>query len=330
MATEDDETFGAWAREWLETSIHLKPRTRVDYEGVLRTRLLPVFGDMAVRDISQRRIRRFMADRIEAGDSPGSARNAFALLRNILNGARGSGLIEVNPCVGVRMPRMVRREMLFLDAAQVLALSRAIADPYGPMVLFAAYTGARAGEIAALRARRIDFDKARVEIRESLADVNGHMIVGPTKTYGTRQLALPPFLVEVLREHVEQQGRSGDDLVFTSRRGQPLRQNVFMARYFKPAVKRAGLPSGLRFHDLRHTCVALLIEQGAHPRAIMERLGHSTIEVTLGRYGHVFPSLDAGVVDGLQRSYEAASRTDSGSGGPRQELASRARGTGEA
>lgn len=306
------ERFDDWAREWLETSIHLKPRTRVDYEGVLRTRLLPAFGDMELRDISQRQIRRFMADRIEAGDAPGTARNAFALLRSILNSARGAGLVDTNPCLGVRMPRMVRQEMLFLDASQVLVLSRAIAEPYGPMILFAAYTGARAGEIGALRVRRIDFDKATVEICESLADVNGRMIVGPTKTYGTRKLALPPFLVEELVRHVERQGATGDDLVFTSRRGQPLRHNVFMVRYFKPAVKRAGLPPGLRFHDLRHTCVALLIEQGAHPRAIMERLGHSTIEVTLGRYGHVFPSLDAGVVDGLQRTFEQASQPDGG------------------
>ncbi len=79
-----------------------------------------------------------------------------------------------------------------------------------------------------------------------------------------------------------------------------------MIRYFKPAVRRAGLPDGLRFHDLRHTCVALLVAQGAHPRAIMERLGHSSIEVTLGRYGHLFPSLDAGLVDGLQQAYEAS------------------------
>lgn len=61
----------------------------------------------------------------------------------------------------------------------------------------------------------------------------------------------------------------------------------------QPAVVRAGLPNGTRFHDLRHTYAAFLIAEGAHPRAIMERMGHSTINVTLGTYGHLFPAIDA-------------------------------------
>ena len=73
-------------------------------------------------------------------------------------------------------------------------------------------------------------------------------------------------------------------------------------RYFKPATLEAGL-DGLRFHDLRHTCAALLIAQGAHPRAIMERLGHSSVTVSLDRYGHLFPSLDEALTEGLQTTW---------------------------
>ena len=71
-------------------------------------------------------------------------------------------------------------------------------------------------------------------------------------------------------------------------------------RHFKPAVRRAGLPDETRFHDLRHTCAALLIALGAHPKAILERLGHSSITVTLDRYGHPFPSLDEAPTTGLE------------------------------
>ena len=71
-------------------------------------------------------------------------------------------------------------------------------------------------------------------------------------------------------------------------------------RHFKPAVRRAGLPDETRFHDLRHTCAALLIALGAHPKAILERLGHSSITVTLDRYGHLFPSLDEALTAGLE------------------------------
>ena len=62
--------------------------------------------------------------------------------------------------------------------------------------------------------------------------------------------------------------------------------------YFKPAVRQAGLPESTRFHDLRHTFAAILIDQGAHPRAMMERLGHSSINGTLGTYEHLLPGLD--------------------------------------
>jgi site-specific recombinase XerD len=69
---------------------------------------------------------------------------------------------------------------------------------------------------------------------------------------------------------------------------------------------RAGLPTGLRFHDLRHTAVALLVDQGAHPLAVRERLGHSSITTTMDRYGHLFPSLDESLTEGLDRAHTEA------------------------
>lgn len=81
-------------------------------------------------------------------------------------------------------------------------------------------------------------------------------------------------------------------------------KNVYN-RTFKPAVRTAGLPERTRFHDLRHTCAALCIALGAHPKAIQERLGHSSITVTLDRYGHLFPKLDEALTarpDELHRS----------------------------
>jgi integrase len=66
------------------------------------------------------------------------------------------------------------------------------------------------------------------------------------------------------------------------------------------------LPQPTRFHDLRHSCAALLIAEGAHPKAIMEWLGHSSIQVTLGTYGHLFPNLEASLVDALDDVYQGA------------------------
>jgi integrase len=75
---------------------------------------------------------------------------------------------------------------------------------------------------------------------------------------------------------------------------------------FKPALTKAGLSRSVRFHDLRHTCAALCIALGAHPKAIQERLGHSSITVTLDRYGHLFPKLDEALTDRLDELHSDA------------------------
>jgi Phage integrase family len=94
--------------------------------------------------------------------------------------------------------------------------------------------------------------------------------------------------------------------VFSAPDGGPLRHRNFYRRRFPPAVAEAGLPEGTRFHDLRHTCAALLIAQGAHPLAVMQRLGHSSITVTMNTYGHLFPELDEALTQGLDAAYRAA------------------------
>jgi integrase len=105
--------------------------------------------------------------------------------------------------------------------------------------------------------------------------------------------------------------RASNDLVFTSSRGEPLRHSNFYARHYGPAVIRAGLPEGTRFRDLRHSYAALLIAKGAHTRAIMERMVHSMIQVTLGTYGHLFSSLEEALTDALDDVYRRTEPTRS-------------------
>jgi integrase len=111
----------------------------------------------------------------------------------------------------------------------------------------------------------------------------------------------------MLAEHL---GIGGDPnaLVFTSPRGLPVRHDLFYARHFKPAVRRA-LPAnkhGLRFHDLRHTCASLSIAAGVDPKLISARLGHSSITITLDRYGHLFPSVEEALAEKLDAAFAAA------------------------
>jgi integrase len=84
-----------------------------------------------------------------------------------------------------------------------------------------------------------------------------------------------------------------------------MRHSNFYQRIFKPTVRQT-LPEhlhGVRFHDLRHSNAALLIAEGGHPKAIQQRLGHSSVTVTLDRYGHLFPSLDDALADALNATY---------------------------
>jgi integrase len=97
--------------------------------------------------------------------------------------------------------------------------------------------------------------------------------------------------------------------VFTAPKGGPLRHHNFYQRLFCPALARAGLPEQIRFHDLRHTCASLLIAQGAHPKAIQAHLGHSSIQVTMDRYGHLLPDVLEHLADRLDAA-RATARTN--------------------
>jgi integrase len=123
---------------------------------------------------------------------------------------------------------------------------------------------------------------------------------GSTKTHQARTVAIPNSLNNELRRHIEDfVGQDRNALVFTSPQGEPLRLPNFRRRVWWAALDRAGIPRSVRIHDLRHTCASLLIAQGAHPKAIQQHLGHSTISVTLDRYGHLFPDEQDRVADAL-------------------------------
>jgi integrase len=130
----------------------------------------------------------------------------------------------------------------------------------------------------------LDLLRGRLEVRGSLAEVGGRIVEGPTKTRKARTVVIPRFLASMLAEHLPKYASGG--YVFSSRDGGPVRHRNFMHRHYDPAVARAELVEGLRFHDLRHTCAALLIASGAGLQEVKEHPGHS-IRTTSDRYGHL-------------------------------------------
>jgi integrase len=234
------------------------------------------------------------------------------------------------------------KEMLFLAAPEVAAVAEAIDPHYRVLVYTAAYSGLRAGELGALRRRDIDLLHGKLKVTRALKDVNTSseniapedkgLIFGPTKTGKARVVGIPRFLVAMLTDHLESIPADLDALVFTSPEGGPLRHGNFYRRHFKPTVRRRYcddcgsnvrkdarrcpkcegsnlayvLPAekrGLRFHDLRHTCAALLIAANAHPKAIQDHLGHRDIQTTFNVYGHLLPSAREALAAALDTAY---------------------------
>lgn len=279
---------------------HLKPKTRLDYGVTLRRHVLPALGTAPVAMIDRAAMKRFTNDLASAGARPDVVRIAVQVARHVLAVAVEGGALKANPATALRLARPRKPEMLYLNPEQVQALAETIVKPYGTLIRFAAYTGIRAGEIGALRVKSIDFVRGSVEVAESVSDVAGKLIVGPTKTYANRHVPVPRSLLDELQLHLGDRIQDRDALVFTAREGGPLRHGNFYRSYFKTAVRAAGLPERLRFHDLRHTYATFCIASTADPYAVMKRMGHSSITVTYDTYGHMFPERDAEITDRLE------------------------------
>lgn len=314
------ELFGEWADSWLATIADRKPKTRESYEAIVHKHLRPRFGPAPISAIDYPTVLAFVAELREAGVAAKTVRNIRDVLRLILKLAVRSGALKTNPVEDVSVGRTHRAEMVFLDPDQIMDLAREVAKPppryrrgerrvdgypdYGLFVRFAAFTGLRAGELVGLRVKDLQLMSRRVHVHQSASEAYGQLQIVATKTYERRSVPIPKSLIDDLTEQVA--GKSQDEFVWQSPQGGPFRYSNWMKRHFKPAVERSVAPDATRFHDLRHTYAAMLIAQGAHPRAIMERMGHSTITVTLDNYGHMFPKLDETLDTALDNVYQAS------------------------
>ena len=281
--------LGEWAERWYATTAGLKPGTRRTYRQLLDRQILSTFRDAPLAGIDPLAVREWLAAMVETGLSPSRIRNAHQVLGQVLAAAVEGGRLARNPARGVRLPRIVRREMTFLDAAEVERLAEAIAAPYGTLVHFAAWTGLRAGELAALKVKRLDLLRGACEVVESATEVDGRLEWGTTKGHERRTVRLPRFLCDELGAYLANRPHGPEDLVFTMPHGGPLREAKLLERYVKPAAAAADLPASLRVHDLRHTAASLMIRQGGTVLAVSKTLGHKSAAMTLDRYGHLWP-----------------------------------------
>src|SRR5919112_85039 len=261
-------TVGQWSETWMAGRVHLKPKTLSSYRSLLATRVLPTWNTVPLT----------------------RTRQAYHLLSSMLDDAVRDNRLARNPATGVGLPRLPRSDRRYLTHQQLADL----ADGCGPhrlMVLVAGYTGLRWGELTGLRVRRVQPLRGRIDVVEAVTEVDGEMVFGTPKTHQHRSVVVPRFLREDLGRQLA--GKAPTDPVFASRAGTPLRVQNFRRDWFDRAADDAGL-SGLTPHELRHTAASLAIASGASVKGVQSMLGHASAQMTLDRYGHLFPDeLDA-------------------------------------
>lgn len=289
-----DEPFIEYLKGVYAADLTIREVTRVKYESVIRLHLAPRLGSIAVGALDPGTARRLFAD-ISRTAGPWIAWEAFKITRRAVRQALQEGLLQRDPLAGVKVAAPRRKGITILTPAEVQLLADMIDPRYRAMVLVSAYGGLSIGELGALKRNDLVGDTVRVD--EAVSTPHGRPEIGPPKAESRRRVVtLPSWVAQELRTHLLRYPEP--ELVFATLRGAPVTHSVIQ-RAWREACKGAGV--AIRFHDLRHTAVALLIEQGAHPKLIQARMGHSSITMTMDTYGHLFPTTDAEMAAGLEK-----------------------------
>ncbi len=317
-------TVREWLARWLDTvRPEVSPKTHERYTEIVNDRLAPAFGNLPLSKFAPAHIQAVYTGWATGGRrdgkpgplAPQSRRFIHRVLSAALNRAVELQLIARNPAqaLGKRLPKDERREMATLTPEQAQALLNAIRSTplYWP-VLIALATGARRGEVLALRWRNVDLGRGAVRIVESLEQTRSGLRFKPPKSGRARTVTLPAFAVEEFRRRKREQAeellklgvrQSGDTLLCARADGEPMQPNV-VTNYFGRVAKRLGLP--VHFHSLRHTHATHLLLAGVHPKIAQERLGHATVAMTLDIYSHVTERMQDDAAQKIDAAFRAS------------------------
>lgn len=304
--TAQSLTFGAYAERWLSNR-DLKPRTRSHYRSLLDRHILPLLGGVPLKGISGELIRDWYADLDKT--KPTLRAHSYGLLRSILMTAVEDEKISTNPAHirGAGTSRRVKRiKPATLTELEVIV--QTMPERYRPMVLLAAWTAVRFGELTELRRKDLDLKNGVLHVRRGVVRAEGQVIVGsPKSEAGVRDVAIPPHLLPLLKAHRDRMPFRGPDaLLFPAADGASHLAPSSLYRVYYPARKAAGRPD-LRWHDLRHTSAVLAAQTGASLAELMARLGHSTPQAAM-RYQHVAKDRDAQIAAALSVLADSAAR----------------------
>ena len=303
----DRTTVAQYLRRWLVEcgKPSLTPRSYERYNGIIEKNLIPAIGRIRLIELRPEHIQRHYTELVDRGLAARTVRYDHIVLHGALRMAVKWQLVPRNVADAVEPPKARNSEMQTWDSDEIAVfLDAARTTPYYALFYAALYTGARRSELLGLSWRHVDLLYSQINIERGLhwTKDKGYIFTQPKSAKSKRTIALSPSLVLLLKEHREKQecvrlmlGKplTEDDLVFAHEDGSPLFPNS-VSRAWALLASKAGIKV-IRFHDARHSHASLLLRQGAHPRVVQERLGHSTIATTLDVYSHVTPGLQEAV-----------------------------------
>ncbi|MCA1842584.1 MAG: site-specific integrase, partial [Actinobacteria bacterium] len=223
--TMGEVCFKEVANRWQATKAHLRPSTRALYDWLLVKHILPTFGDRPIGTITTLDLQMWISDRhANSGLGPNSVAKAYKIVRSVMESAVDGGLILRSPCRVKGAATEHLPEMRAATVEEVASLAQAADPRWQALILLAAYSGLRWGELAGLRRCDVDALHRTASIEHQLTEVNGHLSFQTPKTNaGVRTISVPQFVIDVLVDHLARWSAPGPDgLVFVMPEGTPL------------------------------------------------------------------------------------------------------------
>lgn len=277
-------TFEQYSTTWRSTKSAISGKTLGTYDSQLRLHLMPHFGDKPLTGITSADIRKWVSKLSDTSVGATTIRQSYRLMRQIMEAAFIEERITRNPCVGIKLPKIVTADKRGLTREELTALAEECGS-YGPVILFLGTTGLRIGEALALRVGDLDQANSAVKVERSWTkDATGRNVLGTsTKTGSSRVVPISPVVMEALQPFLA--SKTNTDWLFVGPRGKVMDYDWLRQRVFMPAAERLGL-EGITIHSLRHTCASLLIKLKAPITTVSYILGHASVKMTLDTYGH--------------------------------------------
>jgi integrase len=282
---------------WLSgKELSRRPRTVFQYRKIATTHILPFMGSMKLKDIVPGHIKQLYAIKREEGTGARTLQIIHAVLHCALKQAVREGLLGRNPVDAIERPKVEQAEFNVFNEKQARQfLMAAAGSTFEAVYYLALTTGMRQGELLGLKWADVDWEKSTLHVQRQLQQVEGkgYALVPPKTKAGKRQIKLGQVMLEQLMAHRKRQELAKtfagirwqeNDLIFPTTIGTPL-DHKRVTTEFKGLLQKAGLPD-MRFHDLRHTSISLLLENGIPLNTVQKRAGHSKASVTADIYGH--------------------------------------------